>query len=183
MRSRLPAGRARFVLLAGLALVAWLGHATSGRLLAGGVPQPLPFRHDLHAGSKRGIACAYCHRGVHQGDQAGVPSLPECMDCHAVVRGQAAGEHAGEVDRLVAAWGEGRSPHAIRWARIWNMPRHVRFSHAPHGRAGVGCEACHGKVEEMAVLPRTAPPTMGGCVECHRRPDKPAPTDCTTCHT
>ena len=36
---------------------------------------------------------------------------------------------------------------------------------------GVGCETCHGRVDQMDVLFQTEPLSMGWCLECHRNPE------------
>ncbi len=58
----------------------------------------------------------------------------------------------------------------IEWERIHNLPDHVYFNHSQHVTVGkVECEACHGKVEEMAVVEQHAPLSMGWCINCHRQ--------------
>lgn len=164
-----------------LSVLVYAGWAISARVIYRQEAQPIAFRHDLMAG-KRQIACQYCHRGVYKGDIAGVPSVPECMDCHNVVRGQAAGENAAEVDKLLQYWGNGKDPKSIQWFKVWKMPKHVRFTHSAHVKKSVACETCHGNVKEMQVMTQANNPIMGWCVTCHRKPEYNAPTDCTTCH-
>ena len=47
-------------------------------------PQPIPFRHDLHAG-ELGLDCRYCHASVENAASAGMPSAQTCMTCHSQV--------------------------------------------------------------------------------------------------
>jgi hypothetical protein len=70
----------------------------------------------------------------------------------------------------------------IPWQRVYGFTpqAHVRFNHAPHIRANVDCQACHGDLAQMTVAERTVDHTMGFCVNCHRQ--KNASNDCLTCH-
>ena len=58
----------------------------------------------------------------------------------------------------------------IEWVRIHNLPDHAYFNHAQHVTVGkVECQACHGPVEEMAVVQQYSPLSMGWCINCHRQ--------------
>jgi hypothetical protein len=35
---------------------------------------------------------------------------------------------------------------------------------------GIGCESCHGRVDQMVKVFQNAPLTMGWCLDCHRNP-------------
>jgi hypothetical protein len=41
-----------------------------------------------------------------------------------------------------------------------------------HVAKGVGCESCHGRVDQMARVVQTAPLTMTWCLDCHRAPER-----------
>jgi len=57
----------------------------------------------------------------------------------------------------------------VDWVQIHKLPDHAYFNHAQHYRvAGVECQTCHGKVEEMEEVKQFAPLTMGWCINCHR---------------
>jgi len=58
----------------------------------------------------------------------------------------------------------------IPWQRVTQLPDFVYFDHAIHVNKGVGCETCHGRVDQMAQVRQAAPLTMTWCVECHRNP-------------
>ena len=51
------------------------------------------------------------------------------------------------------------------------MAEYVNFSHAIHVNNGVGCETCHGRVDQMEVVSAKEPLSMGWCLECHRQPE------------
>ena len=59
----------------------------------------------------------------------------------------------------------------IPWNRVTEVPDFVYFNHAIHVNKGVGCVSCHGRVDEMPVVYKVAPMTMGWCLTCHRRPE------------
>jgi hypothetical protein len=58
----------------------------------------------------------------------------------------------------------------IVWNRVTNLPGFVYFNHSAHVNRGVGCESCHGRVDEMGLVYAEAPLTMSWCVDCHREP-------------
>jgi hypothetical protein len=60
------------------------------------------------------------------------------------------------------------SGQAIPWNRVHDLPDFVYFSHAVHVQHGVGCVACHGRVDRMARVYRTRDLSMGFCLDCHR---------------
>lgn len=47
--------------------------------------QPIPFSHQLHAGTYK-MDCKYCHTATEVSRHAAVPSLNICMNCHIVVK-------------------------------------------------------------------------------------------------
>jgi len=149
------------------------GWAIANQILFRQQAQPIAFPHDLHAGNRQ-IACQYCHRGTVHGDIAGVPSVPECMECH---QWMASIKDKPEVQKLISYATEGKP---IKWFKVYQLPEHVRFTHEAHIARGFDCSECHGQVQEMRVLKMARNPTMGFCLNCHRK--NKAPTDCTTCH-
>ncbi len=123
--------------------------------------QPVPYSHKLHAGNL-GIDCRYCHTGVEQSAQAGVPAAEICMNCHARVRSQSP---------LLAKVRESyQSGRPVPWVRIHRLPDYVHFNHQAHVLAGVSCAACHGRVDQMAEVRQVAPLSMAWCLDCHRDP-------------
>lgn len=152
--------------------------------------QPIPFSHRLHAG-EHGIDCTYCHFNAERSKHAGVPPISICAGCHHPDQGRAGAGKPG-VEQLLAlikakegqlettyldsedadGMGTGQVAKAggrIHWNRIHKLPDHVYFRHEWHVKAGVACQTCHGKVEEMEVVRQDAPLTMGWCIECHRK--------------
>ncbi len=58
----------------------------------------------------------------------------------------------------------------LEWNRVNALPGFVYFNHAIHVKKGVGCETCHGRVDQMARVYQDKPLTMSWCVDCHRDP-------------
>jgi hypothetical protein len=133
--------------------------------------QPIAFSHRVHAGANQ-IACVYCHTGVSASTFAGVPSVSTCYECHRLVKLKNA-----EIAKVMQHW-DARQP--IEWVRVHDLPDYVYFSHKRHVRAGVGCQNCHGEVQQMERVVRVAPLTMGWCLQCHEQ--RGAPRQCDTCH-
>ncbi len=134
--------------------------------------QPIAFSHKAHLAEK--IPCDMCHTGVAEGPQAGLPDIRICMSCHQMIAANLPGV------QKVAAYA--RRGEDIPWQRVYGFSQsaHLKFNHAPHVRAGVGCARCHGDLTRQTVAVRAVPHTMGFCLDCHRA--KNAPTECLTCH-
>ncbi len=134
--------------------------------------QPIQeFSHKTHAGDRK-IPCEYCHSSARRSSVAGIPSTNTCMGCHKV-----AGTSLEPIKKLTEMY-EKNEP--IRWTKVHDLPDFVRFTHKRHVAAGLPCQECHGKVEEMGTASQGAPLQMGWCISCHV--EKKASTDCNTCH-
>ena len=139
-----------------------------GRVIA----QPIAFDHRLHAGPLR-IDCRYCHSGVDRSAWAGLPPTQQCISCHTPL--WMASAPMAPVRRSAAT---GRP---IPWRRVTQLPDFVYFDHAIHVSKGVGCETCHGRVDQMAQVQQVVPLTMTWCVDCHRDPGpRLRPSDAVT---
>jgi hypothetical protein len=122
-------------------------------------PQPVPFRHDLHAGSL-GLDCRYCHSTVERVANAGMPPAELCLGCHSQIW---VGASVLEPLRTSLALDQ-----PIRWTSVHRLPSYAYFHHGIHVSKGVACETCHGKVEQMAQTVKTHTLSMGWCLDCHR---------------
>ena len=56
--------------------------------------------------------------------------------------------------------------------KVNHLPDYAQFSHAAHVNVGVGCESCHGRMDQMVVVHQVSPMSMGWCLECHRNPEE-----------
>jgi cytochrome c2 len=126
--------------------------------------QPIAFSHKIHAGQYE-IDCKYCHTGVTKGQNATIPSVNICMNCHNQIKsGTLTGE--AEIGKIIRAYNENRP---IEWVRVHNLPDLAYFNHAQHVNVGgIECETCHGPVQEMDVVRQHSLLTMGWCIDCHR---------------
>jgi hypothetical protein len=134
--------------------------------------QPVAFPHNTHM--KMGLSCIDCHSGADIRAAAGIPSVTKCMLCHAKI---ATGKP--EVKKVIAYASQ---KIEIPWERVYSFSTaaHVKFRHAPHYAANIGCAVCHGDMTQATVAERTVIHTMGSCLNCHRQ--NHASEDCAACH-
>lgn len=125
-------------------------------------PQPIPFSHRQHAGGL-GLDCRYCHFAVETSNSAGIPSTETCMGCHAQVD-----VDSPAIDVLRASLADAQP---LAWVRVHDLPDHVYFNHAIHVAQGIGCENCHGRIDQMEVVAKAETLHMAWCLECHRAPE------------
>jgi menaquinone reductase, multiheme cytochrome c subunit len=123
--------------------------------------QPVPYSHALHAG-ELGIDCRYCHSVVERGAKAAVPPAQVCMNCHSVVK--------KDSDILLPIREAYAEQQPVRWVRVTDLPDYVYFNHQAHVNAAVGCETCHGRVDQMVKVYQAKSLTMAWCIECHQNP-------------
>lgn len=124
--------------------------------------QPVPYSHALHAG-ELGLDCRYCHSTVERAGEAAVPPAAVCMNCHSQVK-----KDSELLLPVRQAYAEGEPIH---WTRVTDLPDYVFFNHEAHVNAAVGCETCHGRVDQMVKVYQHASLTMGWCLDCHRNPE------------
>jgi hypothetical protein len=125
--------------------------------------QPVPYSHALHAG-ELGIDCRYCHSTVERAPKAAVPPATTCMNCHSQVK------QSSDV-LLPIRQAYAKNDESVRWTRVHDLPDYVYFNHQAHVNAAVGCEECHGRIDQMVKVYQAKPLTMGWCVDCHRNPE------------
>ena len=124
--------------------------------------QPVEYSHRLHIG-ELGLDCQYCHTNVKDADHSNVPATQTCMNCHSQVRTESL-----KLLPVRESWATGES---IEWIKVHKLPDYAQFSHNVHTNNGVGCESCHGRVDQMEVVSLSEPLSMGWCLECHRAPE------------
>ena len=133
--------------------------------------QPLPFSHKVHAGTLK-VQCKLCHPNPDPGEMMTVAGAAKCMQCHSAIKAE-----SPYIQRLAAF---AKNDREIRWARVYQIPDFVRFSHRAHLASGNTCQECHGQVAQRDQLFREVNLSMGGCMDCHRA--KKASLDCLFCH-
>ena len=124
--------------------------------------QPVPFSHQHHV-SGLGIQCQYCHTSVEKASFAGIPPTKTCMNCHSQIW-----SNAQLLEPVRASY---RSGESLQWTRVNQLPDFVYFNHSIHINKGVGCNTCHGPVDQMPLMYQQASLQMEWCLECHRAPE------------
>ncbi len=125
--------------------------------------QPVPYSHKLHAGDL-GMDCRYCHVAVERSPVAMVPATETCMNCHKQIK--------PESEKLLPVRESYATGNPVKWVRIHHAPDFVYFNHSIHVNSGVGCESCHGRIDQMEVVHQAKPLNMAWCLDCHRHPEK-----------
>ena len=126
-------------------------------------PQPVLFSHQHHV-TGLGIDCRYCHTSVEQSSFAGIPPTRTCMNCHSQIW-----TNAKLLEPVRASY---RSGESLQWTRVNQLPDFVYFNHSIHINKGVGCNTCHGPVDQMPMMYQYASLQMEWCLDCHRAPEK-----------
>lgn len=132
--------------------------------------QPVPFSHHRHATA--GITCENCHQLSNDGKQVQIPNLKECMTCHRSLM-----TSSPAVQKMSQLAKEGQE---ISWVRTYELPKFVFFSHQKHADANVGCEVCHGAVQNLDIMQRQKQVSMVACINCHQL--RKVSTSCGLCH-
>lgn len=125
--------------------------------------QPIPYSHALHAG-QLGIDCRYCHSTVDKAAFAAIPPSQTCMNCHTAIR-----KGSNKLTPLYESWEKGTP---VEWKKIHDLPDYSYFNHSAHINKGVGCNTCHGRIDQMEVVYQHEPLNMAWCLNCHREPEK-----------
>jgi len=127
------------------------------------VEQPIQFSHAHHVGGL-GIDCRYCHSTVEQSSFANIPPTKTCMNCHSQIWST-----SPFLEPVRASFRTGQS---LQWVRVHNLPDFVYFNHSIHVKKGMGCETCHGRIDEMAGIYQAQSLQMEWCLNCHRSPER-----------
>ncbi len=149
-------------LVAGLILLAIvLGRSTYVTRAHESIEQPLQFSH-MHHVADDGIDCRYCHTSVETSSFAGIPPTKTCMNCHSVLFA-----NASFLEPVRASFRDNRP---LRWIRVHDLPDFVYFNHSIHVKKGIGCESCHGRVDQMPLIYQENSLLMEWCINCHKNP-------------
>ena len=151
-------------LLGGVALIfiVWYYFSPEFTVVGYQPEQPVEYSHRLHVG-QLGMDCRYCHNWVETSQHANVPPTQTCMNCHTQIKTQSL-----KLLKVRQSWATGTP---IRWVKVHHLPDYAVFSHSVHVNSGVGCETCHGRIDQMEVVAQQEPLSMGWCLECHRAPE------------
>ena len=125
------------------------------------IDQPVHFSHKHHV-TGMGIDCRYCHTTVEESAFAGIPPTETCMTCHSQIWTEA------PILEPVRASFRDNTP--IQWNRVHDLPDFVYFNHSIHVNQGIGCQSCHGQVDQMPLVAKAHSLNMEWCLDCHRDP-------------
>ena len=149
--------------VAGLILLAMvLGRSTYVTRANEYIEQPIQFSHLHHVGDD-GIDCRYCHTSVETSPFAGIPPTKTCMNCHSQLFNT-----EPILEPVRASFREDKPLH---WIRVHDLPDFVYFNHSIHVKKGMGCEVCHGRIDQMPLTLQARSLQMEWCIECHRNPE------------
>lgn len=123
--------------------------------------QPVPFSHEHHV-KGLGIDCRYCHTSVEDSHFANIPPTATCINCHQ--------EMWHGSDLLAPVRTSFQTDKPIVWNRVHNVPHYAYFNHSIHVAKGVGCQSCHGQIDEMNLTFQAKTLLMEWCINCHRNP-------------
>lgn len=127
------------------------------------IEQPIQFSHAHHVGGI-GLDCRYCHTSVENSSFAGIPPTRTCMNCHSEIW-----TNAPILEPVRASF---RDSTNLTWIRVNDLPDFVYFNHQIHVKQGVGCETCHGPIDEMPLTYQAESLQMEWCLDCHRAPEQ-----------
>ncbi|MDQ4074987.1 MAG: cytochrome c3 family protein [Chloroflexota bacterium] len=150
-----------FIIGGGLWLLILLARSQYATAVGFPIEQPVQFSHEHHV-SGLGIDCRYCHNTVEKSSFAGMPSTETCMTCHSQIW-----TNAEMLEPVRLSWETGIP---IAWNRVHDLADFVYFNHNIHVTAGIGCESCHGRVDQMPLMWKAESMTMGWCLRCHGDP-------------
>jgi hypothetical protein len=145
-----------------IALLIAIGHSSYVTRAQEYIEQPIQFSHLHHVGDD-GIDCRYCHTSVETAAFAGIPPTKTCMNCHSQIWST-----APILEPVRASF---REDTPLRWIRVHDLPDFVYFNHSIHIKKGMGCETCHGRVDEMPLMLQEHSLQMEWCLSCHRAPE------------
>ncbi len=125
--------------------------------------QPIPFSHKHHVNDV-GLSCGYCHTSVDKSSFAGIPPTYTCMTCHSQIWTTS--------PMLQPVRDSYQTQKPLQWIRVHDLPDFVYFNHSIHISKGIGCETCHGRVDQMPLIRQQNTLFMAWCIDCHRAPEK-----------
>jgi len=156
-----------FIVLATVALLGWLVMLLMRSDFVTGananIEQPVQFSHAHHVVGE-GIDCRYCHTSVEQSRFANIPPTKTCMSCHSQIW-----LNASYLEPVRESF---RTNRSIEWTRVHDLPDFVYFNHSIHVKKGVGCETCHGRIDQMPGVYQVNSLQMEWCLNCHRNPEQ-----------
>lgn len=163
MFAKISIGVGLILMAAIIGFLVWWIHSPTFTKVGVAVAQPVPFPHSFHI-SVVGLNCRYCHDGVDKTSFADLPPTETCMSCHSQI--------LLDSPKLAPVRDSWKTGTPIQWTRVNNVPDFVYFNHQIHIKKGVGCETCHGRMDQAGTAVKAQDFTMAFCLDCHRNPQK-----------
>jgi hypothetical protein len=153
----------------------------------------LRFNHKFHTQEANGpkLKCETCHKGATSSESVNdklTPSGAVCDSCHMSDHTDAnkvtpGDDEEGKCAFCHVGYKDGDGNKVARF----ELPRaNMVFNHKKHVGRNIGCQQCHGAVQELELATRDQMPRMRGCFGCHQMPDSAARgearSDCLNCH-
>jgi hypothetical protein len=127
-------------------------------------PRKAEFSHKSHMDPKKGTDCTSCHTVRKGGDSIGIPSHPNCCQCHAGpgLNGKIAQPTMNKCGSCHdTSKSSGRPPSKI------HDFLHSKHRDDPRNNTSMSCQQCHANMAEAATLRQIRIPPMPVCVQCH----------------
>ena len=93
-----------------------------------------------------------------------MPPTKTCMNCHQQI-------WVGS-EMLAPVRESYRTGVPIEWSRVHRLADFAYFNHSVHVNKGVGCDTCHGPVNNMPLMWQHGTLLMEWCLDCHRQPER-----------
>jgi Cytochrome c7 and related cytochrome c len=148
------------------------------------------FNHRKHV-RELGLSCTTCHdkaKTSRSSRDSLIPTPIRCDGCHDTDHRDLNAVKA-DPSELISQCGfchvGYRASDGNRVARMLIPRPNLRFSHELHLRHNIGCQQCHGNVQNIELATRDQLPRMRGCFHCHQMPVSSrgkARGACPTCH-
>ena len=152
------------VVIGGLGAAAFQLGANSSYATTQGLRRTQPFRSAIRIMWARweSIAATVTARSKPRPMPTSHPTKT-CMNCHSQIW-----VNSPTLEPVRASY---RTDQSIPWLKVHDLPDFVYFNHSIHIKKGVGCETCHGRVDEMPLMYQKNSLEMRWCIDCHRHPE------------
>lgn len=150
----------------------------------------LRFNHEKHV-KRLGMTCTSCHDQARTSKRSADSLLPpgtRCDACHLTDHRDLSAV-TGEPGELIAQCAYCHRGYeesdGNRVARMIIPKPNLKFDHAVHVSRNIGCQQCHGAVQDLELATRDQLPRMKRCFGCHQMPEPArgeAKGACETCH-
>jgi hypothetical protein len=133
--------------------------------------RPIKFAHASHVkGTEANLACTDCHVNAEDSDEAGIPSMKACRNCH---------DKREEIEKYLRPFAV---DNKVLWTSATALAEDALFSHKQHFEGEVACEDCHRGVSKSKAVSTDLKVEKDDCLHCHGRQQKEVSGECESCH-